>query len=606
MQKKLTGIFATALLTVTAVISLPAQASGLIIASAYVPNVVGSALPDADRQLRNWGLITGTVTQQHSESAIAGEVISQDPAICSNCLPAGSPVDLVISSGPEHIPATGNHLSVLIGTIQAMNLEGWVTYWLTWGLNLATTVWDACQSSDYSEFENNGYSSFIAGWCGSDQGAGFATAILERFMFLLDFASGKNGFPFNVLTDGQADVLRVAAQEALDDLHWVPRASLQSIVSNGVDRDYYLIVPDNYSQFAEPLPIIFLAHGTNGTWANWLEVGGFYGTHMIDAVGDEAIIVLLQADVISSNIFQWDRDIDIEYFEDVLQDVAGLVNYDADRVFAHGHSSGGGYTHEIGCRAGDKVRGIAPSAGSLILFSCIGSTAVMQLQSEFDTVVAPTLVEPGVDVWALYNGFEPSLFTNSPEPYCEDYSQGGGADYPVIYCLHSETANNGHRWWEPQGELIWSFFTGLSDVGESTEHPPGGGNGKIIDGLGSTANFTLSYPAGIGTVYRLAMVLYPANTRQPLTVAPIFFLNSNIEPQGATAGTSVTYSVPISLPEAFPFPYDFTATVMAYVVGGSFPQGTSGLEHIALRDITIENATDPIVIEGTWELEPLY
>ncbi len=585
-----------------------AQAQTLTIAAVFVPNVIGSALPDAERNLRNYGLVVGTVASEYNASAIAGEVIGQNPTLCSNCAPAGGAVDLILSLGPEHVPTTGDHMQAMIATINSLSMEWWERYWLSYGLHLATPIWNACQIGDYGLLgsTSGAYRTWAEGLCAGDKGKAFASSILERFLLVLDFARGNNGFPYAVVTESDADMLQQMAQDALDDLQWVPRASLQTLMTGGVERDYYLIVPDNYSQFDEPLPIIFLAHGTNGTWANWLEVGGFYGTHMVDAVGDEAIIVLLQAGVVSSDIFQWDRNLDIEYFEDVLEDVAGLVNFDSDRVFAHGHSSGGGYTHEIGCRAGDKVRGVAPSAGSLILFSCTGSTAVLQMQSQFDAVVAPTLVKPGVGIWAFYNGFEPDVFTNSPESFCEDYSQDSGTDYPVIYCLHSETGNNGHRWWAPQGELIWNFFTGLSDVPESSDHPPGGGNGKIVDGLGSTANFTLNYPDGIGTVYSLAMVLYPSNTQQPLTVAPIFFLNSNIDPQGATAGSSVSYSVPISLPTAFPYPYDFTATIMAYVVGGSFPQGTSGLEHIALRNITIENATDPIVIDGIWNLEPLY
>jgi polyhydroxybutyrate depolymerase len=582
-----------------------AQAFTFTVASVYVPQVTGAALPDAERDLRYFGLTVGTVTNEYNAGAIAGEVIGQNPVSCSNCAPSGSPVDLIVSLGAEHVPTTDDRMQAMISVINSLGLQWWERYWLTYGLNLAAPVWTACQSGDYSPFDSTSIAYGIDSFCADDKGKSFASSILEHFLVVLDFARGNSIYPYAFLTGTQADMLQQMAQDALDDLLWVPRASLQTLVSGGVERDYYLIVPDNYSQFDEPLPIIFLAHGTNGTWANWLEVGGFYGTHMIEAVGADAIIGLLQADVISTGIFQWDREIDSDYFEDVLGDVSGIVNIDADRVFVHGHSSGGGYTHEVGCRLGDKVRGIAPSAGSLILFSCTGSTAVLQTQSQYDNVVPQTLVEPGVDIWALYNGFEKDIFTTGPESYCRDHSQGSGADYPVIYCLHDETANNGHRWWGPQGELIWNFFTGLSDVPESIEPPPGGGNGKIVAGLGSTANFSLNFPDEIGDVYRLALVLYPAGTQQPIYNAPLFFLNTSIDPLGATAGSTVTYSVPISLPDAFPYPYDFTATVSAYVVGGAYPQGTPGLDFIALQEITLENATDPIVIDGIWELVPL-
>ena len=66
-----------------------------------VPNVTGQTLQAATAALQQAGLTVGTVEQQASTSAPAGQVISQAPS--SGQAPAGSGVDLTVSSGP---PAT--------------------------------------------------------------------------------------------------------------------------------------------------------------------------------------------------------------------------------------------------------------------------------------------------------------------------------------------------------------------------------------------------------------------------------------------------------------------------------------------------------------------
>ena len=65
-----------------------------------VPKVDGLAQDAATTAITAATLKVGTVTQQASNAVTAGNVISQDPANGSSLLP-GSPVNLVISSGPQ-------------------------------------------------------------------------------------------------------------------------------------------------------------------------------------------------------------------------------------------------------------------------------------------------------------------------------------------------------------------------------------------------------------------------------------------------------------------------------------------------------------------------
>ena len=64
-----------------------------------VPNVVGLTQAAATTAITEAKLTLGNVTQQNSNTVATGNVISQDPASGSSAA-EGSPVNLVISSGP--------------------------------------------------------------------------------------------------------------------------------------------------------------------------------------------------------------------------------------------------------------------------------------------------------------------------------------------------------------------------------------------------------------------------------------------------------------------------------------------------------------------------
>src|ERR1700732_1125954 len=67
-----------------------------------VPNVEGLAQKAATTAITAVKLMGGTVTQQSSNTVATGNVISQDPA-SANSVAQGSPVNLVISSGPQMV-----------------------------------------------------------------------------------------------------------------------------------------------------------------------------------------------------------------------------------------------------------------------------------------------------------------------------------------------------------------------------------------------------------------------------------------------------------------------------------------------------------------------
>jgi dienelactone hydrolase len=379
------------------------------------------------------------------------------------------------------------------------------------------------------------------------------------------------------------------------------------VMSGGVERVYYLRMPENYSRFGDPQPIIFGLHGATGTYMDWFE-GGFHGDGLQELVGDQAIMVFPQALESTGGITLWNAEHDFAYFEDMLAKLKGQLQIDPNRIFVTGHSAGGGFTHQLGCEFGDVIRAIAPSSGALTARECIGSVAVMQMQSNQDMVTPIGIVVPSRNFWVAYNGFDRDTFSDGIVEPCIDYSLGASL-YPVQWCEHSSTGFNGHQWWDGADEAIWAFFSSLPTAAPSPEPPPGGGNDAVLEEFPALLTFTVHYPEDILEVIIFGAVLYPAGTMQPIFNAPLWFLNTEIPFAPAIPGSVQTYTdVPIAIFESSPgtpLPGTYTLSISAFVLGGSFPIPATGIDHIALHQIEIQDQLSPIVVEEVLELVPV-
>ncbi|MBP9002133.1 MAG: PASTA domain-containing protein [Candidatus Hydrogenedentes bacterium] len=87
-----------------------------------VPNVVNKPEADARAEIMAAGLVVGTVTTQCSDTAPAGQVISQDPVGGASVAP-GTAVNLVVSAGPAVVPnVTGQAQSAATAAIEGAGL----------------------------------------------------------------------------------------------------------------------------------------------------------------------------------------------------------------------------------------------------------------------------------------------------------------------------------------------------------------------------------------------------------------------------------------------------------------------------------------------------
>lgn len=362
----------------------------------------------------------------------------------------------------------------------------------------------------------------------------------------------------------------------------------RTVLSNGVERTYFLKVPDNYDPL-NPYPLVFGFHGASGDYSSFTE--GYYDFQGV--VGEEAIMVFPNGLPNDDGLTQWDHERDLTFFDDLYGELEMNLCFDTRKVFAAGHSAGGGFTHTLGCKRGDILRAIAPVAGSLLDYeSCVGQVAVIQIQGSNDTTVPMSLIRPAREYWININGCDKADTQEGADPVCEAYNKCD-ADFPVQYCEH----DGGHEWPDFASDAIWSFFNTLPMAEPSSQ--TGSGN---IDDLGKgTMSFKIDYPSDFaGTPEKLALALYPYDTVPPISIAPSFILNADV-PLGEVVKGEITDYGDIEISVLGLDFGDYTITVTIYVEGGSYPMPTHGKDYQGLQNITI--ASDTIVVETPFELE---
>ena len=362
----------------------------------------------------------------------------------------------------------------------------------------------------------------------------------------------------------------------------------RTVMSHDVERVYYLKLPENYDLLT-PYPLIFGFHGASGDYSSFTE--GYYDFQSV--VGEEAILVFPNGLPNEAGLTQWNHESDLIFFDDLYEELETNLCFDTRKVFATGHSAGGGFTHTLGCKRGNILRAIAPVAGSLLDYEdCIGQVAVIQIHGSNDTTVPLGLIRPARDYWITINSCEKAGTQEGVDPICEAYSKCD-ADFPVQYCEH----DGAHEWPDFASDAIWNFFSLLPASVPSNET----GSGNIEDFGKGEMNFKIHYPSDfVGTPDKLALALYPYDTVPPISVAPSFILNSNVPLGGVEKGEVTDYdNIEISI-LGLDFG-DYTLTVTIYVEGGSYPMPTHGKDYQGLQQITIDS--DTIVVETPFDLE---
>jgi poly(3-hydroxybutyrate) depolymerase len=365
-----------------------------------------------------------------------------------------------------------------------------------------------------------------------------------------------------------------------------------TIMSSDIERVYYLESPDNYDSNVS-YSLVFALHGTGGDYRSWTEAGRYI---LPDSMKEESILVYPNAlEKAEGEVTQWNFEKDLIFMDDLYDDLEANLCFDTRKVFATGHSDGGGFTSYLGCKWGNILRAIAPSSGGLLDHdNCIGQVAVIQIHGSSDTIVPPSLVKPGLDYWIAISSCVTGETQEGVDPLCIEYEECD-PDFPVQYCEHS----GGHEWANFEGDAIWNFFEGLPPAFPSNE--TGSGN---IDGIGKAEiSFKIHYPSDfVGTPEKLALALYLPDVEFPISVAPTFILNSDV-PLGEVVIGEVTEYNNVEINISGVEYGDYMLTVTVSVEGGNYPIPTNGKDYQGEQIITIESSSSGV--ESPLEIKPI-
>ena len=237
-----------------------------------------------------------------------------------------------------------------------------------------------------------------------------------------------------------------------------------------MDGEYIVSIPPSYDA-TKPYPLGFGFHGRNRTGPNCQDgdCAGFQ-----EAMEDEAILVYMTSMGGTGWEGDGERELNVEFFEKVLDQVQATACIDLDRVFVAGTSSGAHFVNILGCRFGDRLQAIAPVAGWLPeKEGCVDGVAALVIHGIADIHVQFQNGEEARDFWRARNGCSdqtvPAIADVHAEVEATDEHhacavyQGCDPGLPVTWCEHSEGGYDGstHGWPLFGGQAIWDFVSAI-------------------------------------------------------------------------------------------------------------------------------------------------
>ena len=91
----------------------------------------------------------------------------------------------------------------------------------------------------------------------------------------------------------------------------------RTIMSNGVERTYFLKMPENFDPIVS-YPLIFGFHGASGDYTSFTGLNGY---DFMDVVGEEAIMVFPNGLPNEDGLTQWDHEGDLVFFDDLFDNM---------------------------------------------------------------------------------------------------------------------------------------------------------------------------------------------------------------------------------------------------------------------------------------------
>ena len=276
-------------------------------------------------------------------------------------------------------------------------------------------------------------------------------------------------------------------------------AEERSIIHEGVEREYLVHIPDN---FTEDSPIVFVIHGYTDSAKQIMEYSG-----MNEVSDREGFIVVYPQGTIDSqgntffNVgyeFHKDSTIDdVSFIRDLFVSLSEEYSLKRKQGFATGMSNGGDMSYLLACTSADLFRAVAPVAGSLMAKTketCDTQSPVpiFEIHGTGDRITLFNGDMENNGGWGAYYDL-PSTISFFAEAYNLDKrstkiiaKKGEGSEYDIYLQRHwsqnsdeevwmYEIAEGRHvwpgfkiHWWE--NPIFWYYFgSGNEDINASEE-----------------------------------------------------------------------------------------------------------------------------------------
>jgi polyhydroxybutyrate depolymerase len=253
-----------------------------------------------------------------------------------------------------------------------------------------------------------------------------------------------------------------------------------AVSSSGQIRAYRLHVPASYRP-ESPAPLVLGFHGAGSNAAQFEEYSGLSG--LADETGFLAVFPQGLGEPATWDT--WAKSQDVQFAADLIDAVAGACSIDRKRVFAVGHSLGGGMANRLACDLAGRIAAVGSVSGAyqygeicdptepvaLVAFHGSddpvipynGLSSSGRMPGAYYTVGVP--IPEWASAWADRNGCsgEPTVFlrradlTGQRWGGCKQNADivlytvmGGGHDWPQFTCDDAEDCSAVHT--------IWNFF----------------------------------------------------------------------------------------------------------------------------------------------------
>ena len=228
-------------------------------------------------------------------------------------------------------------------------------------------------------------------------------------------------------------------------------------------REALLYLPQQAGD--SPAPLVLVFHGHGGTMRNAMRS---FGLHKL---WPEAVVVYPQGLNTPGQLTDpegkrsgWQSsagqlgDRDLKFVDKILTDLKSERRIDPDRIYATGHSNGGGFTYLLWAERGDTFAAMAPSsAAGLKHLPKMKPKPLLHIAGETDPLVRFPMQKRMIDMVRGKNGCEPDGNPWHDVKFCTEYESKQGT--PVITLIHP----GGHKFEATAPAAIVRFFK---------EHPP--------------------------------------------------------------------------------------------------------------------------------------